>query len=90
MPGKSKALPKAEPVTVYPNLERFLEGCERDSATKLFRETKKALTGLAGPKNGHAQKALAAITRVEGLLGELYEVRLRLEDQARQAKMTRR
>jgi hypothetical protein len=90
MPGKSKAAPKSEPVTQYPNLERFLEQSERDSAAKLFRETKKKLNAVAGPKGAHATKALAAIERVEGLLGELYEVRLRLEDQARQSKNTRR
>jgi hypothetical protein len=89
MPGKSKSVPP-EPVSAYPNIERFLELCERESPAKLFRETKKKLEELSGSKNAQAKKALSAIERVEGLLGELYEVRLRLEDQARQAKNTRR
>lgn len=91
MPARSQAAPKAEPGPVaYPNLERFLEQATRDSVAKLFRDTKKQLEALAGPKAASGKKARAGIERVEALLGELFEVRLRLEDQARQAKMTRR
>lgn len=90
MPGKTKAAPKAESVSLYPNLEHFLETCERDTPGKLFRETRKKLAAIGGAKGANAQKALAAIERAEALLGELFEVRLRLEDQARQAKTTRR
>ena len=90
MSGKIKAAPKAPPAVVYPNLESFLEQCTRDSTGKLFRETKKKLDAVAGSRAAHAKKALAAVQRVESLLGELFEIRLRLEDQARQAKLTRR
>lgn len=91
MPAKTKAAPKAEAAPVaYPHLERFLEQATRDSVAKLFRDTKKQLEALGGPKAAGGKKALAGIERVESLLGELFEVRLRLEDQARQAKMTRR
>ena len=90
MPGKSKT-PKADPVaSTYPNLERYLEQCERDSAAKLFEHTRKKLDGVGGNKSAQAKKALAAINRVEGLLAELFDVRTKLEEQARQAKMTRR
>ena len=90
MSGKTKAAPKAPSAVVYPNLESFLEQCTRDSAARLFRETKKKLDAVAGSRAANAKKALAAIERVESLLGELFEIRLRLEDQARQAKLTRR
>ena len=90
MSGKTKAPKKEEAVATYPNLERFLEQAERDSAAKLFEKTRKKLDALAGPKSAQAKKATAAINRVESLLGELYEVRMGLEDQARKAKMTRR
>ena len=91
MPGKTKAAaPKPDPAATYPNLERFLEQSERDSAAKLFEDTRKKLESVGGAKGTQAKKALAAITRVEGLLGELYDVRIKMEEQARQAKMTRR
>ena len=89
MPAK-KAPPADAPTPTYPNLERFLEQADRDSAAKLFAATRKKLDALAGPKAATAKKALAAIERVEGLLGELYAVRVDLEAQARKAKSTRR
>lgn len=90
MAGKSKATPPAATVTTYPNLERFLEQAERDSVAELFADTRKKLDELPAPKAPQAKKAMAAIERVEGLLGELYEIRVRLETDARKAKTTRR
>lgn len=88
MAGKTKAAAKPEPT--YPHLERFLEQADRDSAAKLFAKTRKSLEELGGPKAANGKKALAAIERVEGLLGELFEVRMKLEEDARKAKTTRR
>ena len=90
MAGKSKAAAPAEPVSTYPHLERFLEQASRDSTAELFAETKKNLEELGGPKAAGAKKALKAIEMVEGLLGELYQVRVRMEEDARKAKTTRR
>ncbi len=89
MAGKSKAA-ATDSVSTYPNLERFLERADRDSVAKLFGETKKKLGALGGPKAAGAKKAMAAIEKVEGLLGELYQVRMRMEEDARKAKTTRR
>lgn len=90
MAGKTKAAPPPESASSYPHLERFLEQADRDSAAKLFGQTRKALAALAGPKGASGKKALAAIEKVEGLLGELYAVRVKLEEDARKAKNTRR
>lgn len=88
MAGKKAAA--AESVSTYPNLERFLEQADRESAAKLFAATKKKLEGLSGAKAAGAKKAVAAMEKVEGLLGELYEVRVRMEADARKSKTTRR
>ncbi|HEY3452295.1 MAG TPA: hypothetical protein VGK67_38475 [Myxococcales bacterium] len=89
MAGKSKAA-AAESVSTYPNLERFLEQADRNSVAKLFGATKKKLEALSGAKAPGAKKTLAAIEKVEELLGELYQVRVRMEEDARKAKTTRR
>ena len=76
--------------SALPNLARFVERCERGSASKLFRETRRKLDELTGPKAAAAKKALLGLERAESVLLELYEVRLRLEDEARRAKSFRR
>ncbi|MGC4120411.1 MAG: hypothetical protein QM765_38700 [Myxococcales bacterium] len=88
MAGKKAAA--AESISDYPNLERFLEQADRDSVAGLFAETKKKLEALGGAKAAGAKKVVSAMEKVEGLLGELYVLRGRMEEDARKAKTTRR
>jgi len=89
MAGKTKAAPD-DTGPAYPHLERFIEQANPDSAATLFAQTKEQLEALSGAKAAGAKKVLTAMSKVEGLLGELYEVRIRLEGEARKSKNTRR
>ena len=85
------AKPKEPPERTYPALEEFVERGSRDEAKKLFAPTRKRLGELGkGPRAPAAKKALLAIDRVEGLLGELVDLRESLAARARGAKKSRR
>jgi len=91
MAGKTKTAPKGEATLPdYPNLARFIEQVDRQGLETLFSDTRKKLDALTGAKAASAKKAVVAIEKVEGLLGEFFALRLHLEEDARKAKSTRR
>ena len=89
--AEKKAAPVAtEPERIYPNIEQFLEANPRDAIANRFADTRKALEALPKPKAEQGKRALLALSKTEALLNQLFDVKEKLEADAKNPKKARK
>lgn len=71
--------PPAQNEPDFPAVSAFIEQASKEEVGGLFAPVKEALSSLKGPKADHAKKATKAVNRAEELLGQLMQVREKLE-----------
>ncbi len=78
--AKNPPPPPPEPATPdFPVISGYIERASGEEVSGLFGEVKQALGSLKGPKAEHGKKAGKAVARTEELLGQLMQVREKLE-----------
>ena len=63
----------------FPALSGFIERASGEEVAGLYGDVKEALGSLKGPKADHGKKAGKAVARTEELLGQLMQVREKIE-----------